>query len=82
MESAHSTTLVGMSRHVLDRRNLGKRRWGLSTEFPLKDSDGSLVISERRRLIDRRLENTSLEDRLLMFSGLVSIDVKNDNNQQ
>ena len=41
------------------------------------DSSGSLVITERRRLSDRRLENTSLADRLLMFSGLVPIDTGN-----
>ncbi len=50
----------------------------MSTEFPLKDSNGSLVITERRRLTDRRLENTSLADRLLMFSGLVQVDPDNN----
>ena len=73
-----STTLEAMRRAIPERRNLGKRRWGLSTEFPLKDSNGSLVITERRRLTDRRLENTSLADRLLMFSGLVQVE--RDNN--
>lgn len=63
-----------MRKALQDRRNLGERRWGLSTEFPLKDSNGSLVIAERRCLSDRRLENTTLEDRLLMFSGLVPVD--------
>jgi hypothetical protein len=63
-----------MKRPLTDRRNPGQRRWGLSTEFPLRDSNGSLVIAERRRLSDRRLDNTSLEDRLLMFSGLVQVD--------
>jgi hypothetical protein len=70
-----STTLEAMKRTIPERRNLGQRRWGLSTEFPLKDCNGSLVIAERRRQADRRLENTSLEDRLLMFAGLVHIDV-------
>jgi hypothetical protein len=80
MVSENSITLVGMRRSCLERRNLGQRRWGLSAEFPLKDCNGTLVIAERRRLVDRRLENTSLEDRLLMFSGLVSIDTPfNDN---
>lgn len=69
-----STTLDVMRRSIPERRNLGQRRWGLSAEFPLKDSNGSLVIAERRRLIDRRLENTSFEDRLLMFTGLVKVD--------
>lgn len=69
-----STTLEVMRRIIPERRNLGQRRWGLTTEFPLKDSNGALVIAERRRLIDRRLENTSFEDRLLMFTGLVKVD--------
>jgi hypothetical protein len=57
-----------------DRRNRGERRWGLPTDFPLKDSSGVVVVIERRQLSDRRLENTSLEERLLMFSGLVPVD--------
>jgi len=63
-----------MRQKFMERRNPGKRRWGLSAGFPLRDGDGCLVIVERRRLADRRLENMSLEDRLLMFSGQVSID--------
>ncbi|MEZ5541507.1 MAG: hypothetical protein R3F42_05625 [Pseudomonadota bacterium] len=63
-----------MRRSIPERRNLGQRRWGLASDFPLKDSCGALVIAERRRLSDRRLENTTFEDRLLMFSGLVQID--------
>jgi hypothetical protein len=78
MKPEFSTTLAVMKRVIPERRNLGQRRWGLSTEFPLKDCNGSLVIAERRRLADRRLENTTLEDRLLMFSGLVLVD--RDNN--
>lgn len=73
-----STTLEAMRRAIPERRNLGQRRWGLSTEFPLKDCNGSLVITERRRLTDRRLENTSLADRLLMFSGLVQVEPDNN----
>lgn len=74
MKANISTTLDVMRKTTAERRNLGQRRWGLSTEFPLKDSNGSLVIAERRCLSDRRLENTSFEDRLLMFSGLVQVD--------
>lgn len=74
MASNISTTLEIMRKTITERRNLGQRRWGLSNEFPLKDSSGALVITERRRMSDRRLENTTLEDRLLMFSGLVLID--------
>jgi hypothetical protein len=61
-----------------DRRNRGERRWGLSSEFPLRDSNGITVVTERRIMSDRRLENTSLEDRLLMFAGLVPMEDSND----
>ena len=65
----------------MEKRSKGQRRWGLNHEFPVKDSDGTVVISDRRRLTDRRLDNTSLEDRLMMFSELPVVDleyIKND----
>lgn len=55
---------------MLERRNKGQRRWGLDAMFPLKDSGGVTVIVERRRMSDRRLVNTSLEERLTMFSEM------------
>jgi hypothetical protein len=58
------------------KRSSGQRRWGLDTEFPLKDSDGLIVVTNRRRMTDRRLGNTSLEERLIMFAGLPQIDYK------
>ncbi len=33
-----------------------------------------MVVIERRQLPDRRLENTTLADRLLMFSGVIPLD--------
>jgi hypothetical protein len=65
-----------MKTALSDRRNRGERRWGLASAFPLKDSDGITVLAERRQLSDRRLENTSLEDRLLMFTGVVPVDAE------
>jgi len=59
-----------------EKRSKGQRRWGLDQEFPVKDSDGIVVVTERRRLTDRRLDNTSLEDRLLMFSEMPVIDLE------
>jgi hypothetical protein len=58
-----------MGKTILDRRNTGERRWGLESDFPVKDCNGALVMTERRCLPDRRLENTTFEERLLMFSG-------------
>jgi hypothetical protein len=53
---------------------MGERRWGLGFEFPIRDSSGTLVMSNRRKLSDRRLDNTTLEERLLMFSGTVRVE--------
>ena len=57
-----------------DRRGSGDRRWGMVTDFPLKDSGGILVLSDRRTQSDRRLDNTTYEDRLLMFAGMAPVD--------
>jgi hypothetical protein len=58
------------------KRTKGQRRWGLEEEFPVKDSNGVIVVADRRQLTDRRLDNTSLEDRLMMFSGMPVVDLK------
>ena len=57
-----------------EKRSKGQCRWGLKVEFPLKDSGGLTVITNRRRQTDRRLDNTSFEDRLVMFSGFPQLD--------
>ena len=65
----------------MDKRSKGQRRWGHNHEFPVKDSEGIFVVSDRRRLTDRRLDNTSLEDRMMMFSEMPVVDleyIKND----
>jgi len=59
---------------LLERRNKGQRRWDLDTGFPVKDCNGITVIAERRRMSDRRLMNTSLEERLMMFSEMPLFD--------
>jgi len=33
------------------------------------------VVADRRQLTDRRLDNTSLEDRLMMFSEMPVVDL-------
>jgi hypothetical protein len=53
-----------------ERRKKGQRRWALEVDFPLKDSSGCTVITDRRRLPDRRLSNISLEDRLIVFAEM------------
>jgi len=52
------------------KRTKGKRRWDSYPEFPLTDNSGVIVISDRRRISDRRLHNTTLEDRLLMLAEM------------
>ena len=59
---------------MMDKRSKGQRRWGMLTDFPLRDSSGLIVVTDRRRTSDRRLCNTSFEERLLMFSGLPQRD--------
>ena len=64
-----------------DKRSKGQRRWGFDQAFPVKDCDGIVVVSDRRQLRDRRLLNTRLEDRLMMFSEMPVIifdPVEND----
>ena len=63
-----------MTDSIDEKRSRGNRRWGLGAEFPLRDSEGLIVVTDRRRMSDRRLSNTSLEDRLVMFSGLAHWD--------
>jgi hypothetical protein len=58
------------------KRSRGQRRWGLDQGFPVKDSDGLIVVADRRQLTDRRLDNTSFEDRLMMFSEMPVIDLE------
>ena len=53
-----------------ERRNKGKRRWGLDNVLPLNDCNGLAIIAERRRLTDRRLGDTTLEERLMMFAEM------------
>ena len=62
------------------KRSKGKRRGVLHPEFPLKDNKGVIVISDRRRVRDRRLGNISLEDRLLMFAEMPPSDPDRENN--
>jgi hypothetical protein len=65
---------------MMEKRSKGQRRWELDHEFPVKDSDGVVVVTDRRRLTDRRLDNTSFEDRLMMFSEMPVVDLEHIKN--
>jgi hypothetical protein len=59
---------------MIERRNKGQRRWDLEVEYPLKDSGGFTVIADRRQQSDRRLDNISVEDRMIGFSEMPPFD--------
>jgi hypothetical protein len=56
------------------KRQSGERRWGLPVEFPLTDLYGISVSHDRRRGDDRRKAPATLEDLLILFSELPSLD--------
>ncbi len=56
---------------IEEKRARGNRRWGMEVDFPLRDCNGLIVVTDRRRLADRRLGNTTLEERMVMLSGLM-----------
>ena len=51
-----------MSNVIPIERQKGRRRFDLHVGFPLTDSQGVIVIQERRRLTDRRWEQYDLDD--------------------
>ena len=57
-------------------RQLGDRRWGLDTEFPLNDGVGLLVPSDRRSGRDRRKITATADELLKLFSELPAIDLE------
>ena len=50
------------------RRQPGDRRWGLSVEYPLRDSGGSVVLTDRRRTSDRRRADATMEEWAALLS--------------
>jgi hypothetical protein len=58
----------------LVKRQPGERRWGLPVEYPFTDSNGVHVVVDRRVGIDRRQAPADLEDLLILFSQLPSLD--------
>ena len=58
----------------LIKRQPGERRWGMPTEYPLTDSSGVHVMLDRRNGTDRRKSPANMEDLLILFSQLPSVD--------
>ena len=53
-------------------RQKGSRRMDLPTEFPLTDSQGLLVIQDRREIPDRRKAEHGLNDLKVILSKMGS----------
>jgi len=51
-------------------RQKGNRRWDLPHEFPLVDSQGILVMCDRRKLTDRRKTHVDLDNLMAILSRL------------
>ena len=58
------------------QRQKGNRRWELHAEFPLKDSEGCAVHSDRRMLTDRRNSSASSYDLAVLFSQMPANDAE------
>jgi len=53
-------------------RQKGNRRWDLPREFPLVDSQGLLVMCDRRKLADRRKNISDLDGLMAILSKLTA----------
>jgi hypothetical protein len=51
-------------------RQKGNRRWDLPRDFPLVDSQGILVMFDRRKLADRRKHIGDLDSLMAILSRL------------
>jgi len=53
-------------------RQKGSRRFDIPVEFPLEDSQGVVVIQDRRRLPDRRKEIYGIDDLKVILLKMAS----------
>ena len=53
-------------------REKGSRRMGLPVEFPLRDSQGTLVFTDRRKLPDRRKQHCGIDDLRVILAKMSS----------
>jgi hypothetical protein len=58
----------------LVKRQPGDRRWGIDVEFPLTDQLGNRVNYNRRNGNQRRCSIATVEDLLIIFSQIPSVD--------
>ena len=60
---------------ILNERQKGSRRFDISVEFPLEDSQRVIVIQDRRRLPDRRKAEHSNDDQKVILSKMNSLTI-------
>jgi hypothetical protein len=53
-------------------RQKDSRRSDIQAKFPLEDSQGTIVIQDRRRLLDRRKEAYGIDDLKVILSKMAS----------
>ena len=61
---------VGVALMKIIARQKGNRRWDLPHEFPLVDSQGILVMCDRRKLTDRRKTHDDLDSLMAILSRI------------
>ena len=55
---------------MTQQRSGNQRRRNTPAQFPVIDSEGNTITRERRRLLDRRLENIAFEQRLCLYAEM------------
>ena len=55
---------------MTQQRSANRRRRSASAPFPVIDSEGHTITRERRRILDRRLENMAFEQRLCLYAEM------------
>ena len=60
---------------ILIERQKGSRRFDMPVEYPLEDSQGVIVIQDRRRWSDRRKAEHSIDDQKVIVSKMNSLTI-------
>jgi hypothetical protein len=66
----------GKRKMTIIERQSEDRRWRIPMDFPLTDGEGTSVSYNRRSDSDRRRAAATLEDLLILFSELPTVDLE------
>jgi hypothetical protein len=55
---------------MIKQRSGKRRRRSDPAPFPVIDSEGNTITRERRRVLDRRIENITFEQRLCLYAEM------------